>query len=148
MYPEISDARGSRRSRRSHRLHRRRRLAENYGFKVGDTIVLQSAFRSTARRTSTFTIRGIYRPASSAVDNQSMMFHWKYADERSAQGAGRLVVAQIADPDAARRSRRHRPEVRQLAVRDQDRHREGVSASFASMLGNLNSCSAASRSPS
>jgi putative ABC transport system permease protein len=77
--------------------------------------------------------------AAALVDNQSMMFHWKYADERSSC-KGRSAGTSTESPNPIRRRRciGDRSEVRQLALRDQDRHRAGVLASFASMLGNLN----------
>ena len=95
MYPEIlltpEEQAGV--PRGPHRLHRRRR--------PGEAVRLQgrrqdrrcrSASRSTARRTSTSPSAASTGPAARAVDNQSMLFHWKYADERSlAEGAGRLV---------------------------------------------------------
>src|SRR3954447_10467413 len=58
-------------------------LAKKYGWKLGDKIVLQPGIPVYGSQDYEFTIRGIYRAGSSAVDNQSMMFHWKYADERS-----------------------------------------------------------------
>ncbi len=89
----------------------------------------RSASRPTARQDFDFTVRGVYRSGGAAVDNQSMMFHWKYADERSlAKGQIGWFIAQIANPDqAAQIAQRDRPEVRELAVRDEDRHRAGVS---------------------
>ena len=78
-------------------------LAKKYGWHVGDRIVLQPGIPIYGiAGLSTFTIRGIYRAGSSAVDNQSMMFHWKYADERSSsKGQVGWIVAQVADPDRA-----------------------------------------------
>ena len=63
------------------------------------------------------------------VDVVSLEVRRRAVARRRGRSAG--IVAQIANPDqAAQVSRRHRPEVRELAVRDQDRHREGVSGSF------------------
>ena len=59
-------------------------LAKRYGFKVGDRIVLQVGHSDLRhRRTSRSPSAASTGPAAAAVDNQSMMFHWKYADERS-----------------------------------------------------------------
>ena len=104
-----ADARGAQGvPRRSHRLHRRRRAGEDVTASRSATRSrCRSAFRSTARSDYDFTIRGIYRSGGAAVDNQSMMFHWKYADERSiAEGADRLVRrADRQSRSGARRSR-------------------------------------------
>src|SRR5438270_6905384 len=72
-------------------------LAKRYGFKVGDRITLQVGIPVYGSRDFDFTIRGVYKAGSTAVDNQSMMFHWKYADERSvAKGQIGWVVTKIA----------------------------------------------------
>jgi len=77
-------------------------LARTYGFKVGDKITLQVGIPLYGQRDYDFTVRAIYRSGGAAVDNQSMMFHWKYADERSMlKGQIGWYVTQIANPDQA-----------------------------------------------
>lgn len=77
-------------------------LAKQYNFKVGDKITLQVGIPIYGERDFDFTVRGIYRSAGAAVDNQSMLFHWKYADERSlTKGQVGWYVAQISNPDLA-----------------------------------------------
>jgi putative ABC transport system permease protein len=77
-------------------------LARNYGFKVGDKITLQVGIPQYGTMDFDFTVRGIYRSGGAAVDNQSMMFHWKYADERSTvKGLAGWYIAQISNPDQA-----------------------------------------------
>jgi putative ABC transport system permease protein len=77
-------------------------LARNYGFKLGDKITLQVGIPTYGTSDFDFTVRGIYRSGGATVDNQSMMFHWKYADERSTQkGLAGWYIAQIANPDQA-----------------------------------------------
>jgi putative ABC transport system permease protein len=77
-------------------------LARNYGFKLGDKITLQVGIPTYGTSDFDFTVRGIYRSGGAAVDNQSMMFHWKYADERSTQkGLAGWYIAQISNPDQA-----------------------------------------------
>jgi putative ABC transport system permease protein len=115
-------------------------LAKKYGWNLGDKIVLTPGIPSYGSLDYPFTIRGIYRAGSSAVDNQSMMFHWKYADERGvAKGQVGWIVAEVANPDRAA----------QVAL-DIDRQfanspyetktdtEKAFSAQFANMLGNLN----------
>ena len=55
-------------------------LAKRFGWKVGDKIVLQPGIPYYGRQDYPFTVRGIYQSRSSAVDNQTMFFHWKYID--------------------------------------------------------------------
>src|SRR6185295_7279948 len=77
-------------------------LAKRYGFKIGDKITLQVGIPTYGTQDFDFTVRGIYRSGGAAVDNQSMWFHWKYADERSvAKGQVGWYVAQISNPDQA-----------------------------------------------
>ena len=115
-------------------------LAKKYSWSLGDRIVIQPGIPIYGSQDFAFTIRGIYQAGSSAVDNQSMMFHWKYADERSTQkGLVGWIVAQVADPDRAA----------QVAIAIDQRFanspyetktdtEKAFSASFGKMLGNLN----------
>jgi putative ABC transport system permease protein len=115
-------------------------LAKNYGFKVGDTITLKVGIPTYGQQDFNFTVRAIYHSGGSAVDNQSMFFHWKYADERSTpKGQVGWFITQISNPDQA-------PRV--MAAIDQkfanspyetktDTERE-FQSSFVSMFGNIN----------
>jgi putative ABC transport system permease protein len=77
-------------------------LAKIYGFKVGDKITLQVGIPIYGQQDYDFTVRAIYRSGGAAVDNQSMMFHWKYVDERSMlKGQIGWYVTEIANPDQA-----------------------------------------------
>ena len=77
-------------------------LAKRFGFKVGDKITLQVGIPVYGNQDFDFTVRGIYTTGGNAVDNQSMWFHWKYADERSVvPGQVGWYVAEIANPDQA-----------------------------------------------
>ena len=127
-HPDAGGAQGL--PRRSHRLHRRRRPGEELRLQGRrQDRRCRSASRSTAAQDFDFTIRGIYQAGSAAVDNQSMMFHWKYADERSTPKG---QIGWVVTADRQPRSRDAQvacaidAEVRELAVRDQDRHRAGV----------------------
>src|SRR5438067_1160098 len=77
-------------------------LAKRFGWKVGDRIVLQPGIPNYGSQDYPFTIRGIYRSGGSNVDNQSMLFQWKYADERSDPKAQiGWLVSQVSNPDRA-----------------------------------------------
>ena len=100
----------------------------------------RSASRRTGTQDFTFTIRGIYKAGGSAVDNQSMLFHWKYADERSLEkGQVGWYVVKIGDPG-------HAPQI-SAAIDQQFANtpyetktdtEKAFQSSFASMFGNLN----------
>jgi len=114
-------------------------LAKRFGWKTGDRIVLQVGIPTYGAQDFTFTIRGVYRVASDAVDNQSMFFQWKYADERSiVKGQVGWYVAQINDPDQAARVAtaidRQFANTPNETKTDTERQ---FQSSFASMFGNL-----------
>src|SRR5580765_4399024 len=51
-------------------------LAKTYGFKVGDKITLKVGIPTYGRQDFDFNVVAIYRSGGTAVDNQSMFFHW------------------------------------------------------------------------
>jgi putative ABC transport system permease protein len=78
-----------------------RKLAERYGFKVGDTIPLQGTIYPG---TWTFTVRAIYDGADAKVDTSQLLFHWDYLNETMKQRSPRrgdqvgVFMVQIDDP--------------------------------------------------
>ena len=115
-------------------------LARTYGFKVGDKITLQVGIPIYGQRDYDFTVRAIYRSGGAAVDNQSMMFHWKYADERSMlKGQIGWYVTQIANPDQAPQIMRAIDEKFANSPYETKTDTErAFQTSFVSMFGNLN----------
>ena len=115
-------------------------LAKTYGFKVGDRITLKVGIPNYGTRDFDFTVRAIYRSGSAAVDNQSMFFHWKYADERSTtQGLAGWFISQIADPDqAAQVSRAIDQKFANSPFETKTDTEQAFQATFVSMFGNLN----------
>jgi len=114
-------------------------LARIYGFKVGDKITLQVGIPLYGQRDYDFTVRAIYRSGGAAVDNQSMMFHWKYADERSMlKGQIGWYVTQIANPDQAPQIMRAIDEKFANSPYETKTDTErAFQTSFVSMFGNL-----------
>jgi putative ABC transport system permease protein len=115
-------------------------LAKKYGFKVGDRLTLQVGIPVYGSRDFDFTIRGVYHSSSPSVDNQSMMFHWKYADERSnPQAQVGWLVSQVANPDKAVQVAKAIDEkFANSPYETKTDTEQAFSAQFASMLGNLN----------
>jgi putative ABC transport system permease protein len=78
-----------------------RKLADRYGFKIGDTIPLQGTIYPGVW---TFTVRAIYDGADAKVDTSQLLFHWEYLNETMKQRAPRrgdqvgIFMVQIADP--------------------------------------------------
>ena len=81
-----------------------RKLAEQYGWRVGDQIPLRGTIFPG---TWTFTLRGIYDGADKTTDVSTMFFHWQYLNEvlklkypRRADQTGVFIVG-IRDPQQA-----------------------------------------------
>jgi putative ABC transport system permease protein len=81
-----------------------RKLADTYGFKLGDTIPLRGTIYPGAW---SFTVRAIYDGAEAGTDTSQLFFHWDYLNETMKKAAARrtdwvgVYVIQIADPDRA-----------------------------------------------
>lgn len=81
-----------------------RKIADEYGWKVGDTIPLRGTIYPG---TWTFTLRGIYDGADRTVDETTMFFHWDFLNETVKKGAPRrgeqvgVFIVQLADPERA-----------------------------------------------
>ncbi len=115
-------------------------LAKKYGFKVGDKLTLQVGIPVYGSRDFDFTIRGIYKAGGAAVDNQSMMFQWKYADERSTpKGQIGWLVTKIDNPERATQlAGLIDSKFENSPYETKTQTEQAFAASFASMLGNLN----------
>ena len=81
-----------------------RKLADKYGWKVGDQIPLRGTIFPG---TWTFNLRGIYDGADKGTDQSTMFFHWSLLNEtikkrfpRRADQTGVFIV-QLKDPDQA-----------------------------------------------
>ncbi len=114
-------------------------LARTYGFKVGDRIVLQVGIPVYGEQDYPLTVRGIYHAGGTAVDNQSLMFHWKYVDERSLDKSmvGWYVI-KIDDPDrSAAVSNAVDQQFSNTPFETKTTTEQQFQASFASMFGNL-----------
>jgi putative ABC transport system permease protein len=115
-------------------------LAKRFGFKVGDKITLQVGIPIYGIEDFDFTVRGIYRTGGNAVDNQSMWFHWKYADERSVvPGQVGWYVAEISNPDqAAQVSMAIDRKFENSPNETKTMTEQAFQSTFVSMFGNMN----------
>ena len=115
-------------------------LARRYGFKVGDKITLQVGIPTYGRQDFDFTVRGIYKSGGAAVDNQSMMFQWKYADERSVlKGQVGWYIEKISNPDqAAQVSGTIDQKFANSPFETKTDTEKAFQSTFVSMFGNLN----------
>ncbi|CAG0978964.1 hypothetical protein BURK1_01637 [Burkholderiales bacterium] len=81
-----------------------RKLADQYGWKVGDTIPLRGTIFPG---TWTFNLRGIYEGADRTVDQSTFFFHWDFLNESVRKIAPRrgdqtgVFIVELRDPGAA-----------------------------------------------
>lgn len=81
-----------------------RKLVEQYGWKIGDTITMTGNIYPGEWR---FVVRGIYRGASKTTDETQFFFRWDYLDETvkklmpSASGKVGWYIVQIRNPSQA-----------------------------------------------
>jgi putative ABC transport system permease protein len=115
-------------------------LAKRFNFKVGDKITLMVGIPTYGTQDYDFTVRGIYKSGGAAVDNQSMMFHWKYVDERSlVKGQVGWYVMQVAHPDEATRvAMAIDQKFANSPYETKTDTERAFQSSFVSMFGNLN----------
>jgi putative ABC transport system permease protein len=74
------------------------RLAEKYGWKLGDKIVLRGTIYPGDWE---FHVRALYKATKSSVNEGSMFFHWKYMNEQltgSLHDQVGLVLLKVNDP--------------------------------------------------
>ncbi len=77
------------------------RLAQRFGWKIGDQIRLTGQIYPGDWD---LTLRGIYRGREKGVDENSLLFHWEYLDDRMRETVPEMsgevgwYVVQIADP--------------------------------------------------
>ncbi|MFZ5451037.1 MAG: ABC transporter permease [Thermodesulfobacteriota bacterium] len=81
-----------------------RKLAARFGWKIGDSIILQGTYFPGEYK---LNIRGIYRGRDPSTDETMLLFHWEYLNEQMkklapdrADKVGWFLV-QIASPDLA-----------------------------------------------
>lgn len=79
-----------------------RRLAETYGFKIGDTVPLRGTIFPG---TWNFTVRAIYDGAEAKTDTSQFFFQWDYLNETMRKSAARradqvgVYVVNLSDAD-------------------------------------------------
>ena len=113
-----------------------KRLAERYGWKVGQDVTLQGTIFPGDW---TFTIRGIYTPTNPAIGDDVMFFHHEYLDERIGRWgqAGWFIVEMDSAGDAGTVAKAIDDQFRNSSTATKTGTEQAFQASFAGMLGNL-----------
>jgi putative ABC transport system permease protein len=112
------------------------RLLDVFGWKVGQNVTLQGTIFPGDW---TFTIRGVYTPTDPAINDDALMFHFAYLDERTGrQGQAGWYILQIDHPEnAARVAKSIDDQFRNSPAPTKTGTEQAFNASFATMWGNV-----------
>ena len=106
MYPEIVAAGGPEAGLPPERSSAivGRRLLDVFGWQLGQNVTLQGTIFPGDW---TFTIRGVYTPSDPVINDDMMLFHHEYLDERIGRGRDSPggTSCEIDDPEQRRRDR-------------------------------------------
>ena len=112
------------------------RLVDLFGWKVGQNVTLRGTIFPGEW---TFTVRGVYTPTDKAVNDDAMMFHWAYLDERAGRnGLAGWYIMQIDRPENAPRIAKAVDDLfRNSSAPTKTGTEQAFNASFATMWGNV-----------
>lgn len=112
------------------------RLVDLFGWQVGQAITLQGTIFPGDW---TFTVRGIYTPTDKAINDDAMMFHWDYLDERTGRegNAGWYVLRIDRAERAADVASAIDEMFRNSPAPTKTGTEQAFNASFATMFGNV-----------
>lgn len=112
------------------------RLLDIFGWKVGQNVTLRGTIYPGDWQ---FTISGVYTPTDPAINDDAMMFHWDYFDER--QGRPGQAGWYILEIDRAENAANIAKAVDDLFRNSPSPTKTGTeqafNASFATMFGNI-----------
>lgn len=112
------------------------RLLDLFGWKVGQNVTLQGTIFPGEW---TFTVRGVYTPTDPAINDDAMMFHWEYFDERI--GRAGIIGWYIVEIDRVENAAKVATAVDALFLNSPSATKSGTeqafNASFATMFGNV-----------
>ena len=112
------------------------RLLDVFGWKVGQNVTLRGTIFPGDW---TFTVRGVYTPTDKAINDDALMFHWQYLDERTGRpGLAGWYVLQIDHPENAPIIGRKIDDMfRNSSAPTKTGTEQAFNASFATMWGNV-----------
>jgi putative ABC transport system permease protein len=112
------------------------RLLDVFGWKVGQNVTLQGTIYPGDW---TFTIRGVYTPTDPVINDDAMMFHFDYLDERAERkGDVGWYITMIDHPDNAPRIAKAIDDgFKNSSSPTKSGTEQAFNASFASMWGNV-----------
>jgi putative ABC transport system permease protein len=113
-----------------------RRLLDVFGWKLGQNVTIQGTIFPGDW---TFTIRGVYTPSDPVINDDMMLFHHEYLEERTGRpGLAGWYVVQIADANTtATIAKMIDDQFRNSTAPTKTGTEQAFNASFATMWGNV-----------
>ena len=113
-----------------------RRLLDVFGWKLGQNVTIQGTIFPGDW---TFTIRGVYTPSDPVINDDMLLFHHEYLDERIGRaGIAGWYVMEIADANnAAGMAKMVDDQFRSSTAPTKTGTEQAFNASFATMWGNV-----------
>jgi putative ABC transport system permease protein len=138
MYPEISlpeDQKQAFIKERSSAIIGRR-LIDVFGWKLGQNVTLQGTIFPGDW---TFTIRGVYTPTDPVINDDMLLFHHDYLEERIGRpGIAGWYIVEITDPNnSAGMAKMVDDQFRNSSAPTKTGTEQAFNASFATMWGNV-----------
>ncbi len=138
MYPEISLPEDQKQAfiREKSAAIIGRRLVDAFGWKLGQDVTIQGTIFPGDW---TFTVRGIYTPTASAINDDMLLFRHDYFDERIGRpGIAGWYVVRIADAgNAGSIAKTIDDQFRNSSAATKTGTEQAFNASFATMWGNV-----------
>ena len=112
------------------------RLLDKFGWRVGQNITLQGTIFPGDW---TFTIRGVYTPSDPVINDDMMLFHHEYLEERNGRpGIAGWYIIEIDDADnGAATAKTLDDQFRNSSAPTKTGTEQAFNASFATMWGNV-----------
>ena len=112
------------------------RLLDRFGWRVGQNITLQGTIFPGDW---TFTIRGVYTPSDAVINDDMMLFHHEYLEERIGRpGIAGWYIIEIDDADnAPAAAKMLDDQFRNSSAPTKTGTEQAFNASFATMWGNV-----------
>jgi putative ABC transport system permease protein len=138
MYPEIvlpADQKEAFMRERSSAIVGRR-LLDIFGWKLGQNVTIQGTIFPGDW---TFTIRGVYTPADAVINDDMLIFHHQYLEERIGRpGLAGWYVVEVTDPNnTAGIAKAIDDQFRNSSAPTKTGTEQAFNASFATMWGNV-----------
>jgi putative ABC transport system permease protein len=112
------------------------RLLDRFGWRVGQNVTLQGTIFPGDW---TFTIRGVYTPSDAVINDDMMLFHHEYLEEKIGRpGIAGWYIIEIDDADnAASAAKTLDDQFRNSSAPTKTGTEQAFNASFATMWGNV-----------